>query len=54
MQTISSSRQTRSFGVNKLEATAKGVYLIAVTPFTENGALDLASTDRMVDFYRRY
>ena len=37
--------------MNKLEATAKGVYLIAVTPFTENGALDLASTDRMVDFY---
>lgn len=37
--------------MNKLEATAKGVYLIAVTPFAENGALDLASTDRMVDFY---
>jgi hypothetical protein len=26
------------------------VYLIAVTPFTGSGALDLASTDRMVDF----
>jgi 4-hydroxy-tetrahydrodipicolinate synthase len=37
--------------VNKLDRTAKGVYLIAVTPFTEDGALDLASTDRMVDFY---
>ena len=37
--------------MNKLAATAKGVYLIAVTPFTENGSLDLASTDRMVDFY---
>lgn len=37
--------------MNKLNAAAKGVYLIAVTPFTENGALDLASTDRMVDFY---
>lgn len=37
--------------MNKLDATAKGVYLIAVTPFTENGSLDLASTDRMVDFY---
>jgi 4-hydroxy-tetrahydrodipicolinate synthase len=36
--------------VNKLDATAKGVYLIAVTPFTDSGALDLASTDRMVDF----
>jgi 4-hydroxy-tetrahydrodipicolinate synthase len=33
------------------DESAKGVYLIAVTPFTENGALDLESTDRMVDFY---
>lgn len=36
--------------MNKLEPSAKGVYLIAVTPFTDSGALDLASTDRMVDF----
>ena len=33
-----------------LHATAKGVYLITVTPFTDAGALDLPSTDRMVDF----
>ena len=33
-----------------LDATATGVYLITVTPFTDSGALDLASTDRMVDF----
>jgi len=33
-----------------LDTNAKGVYLIAVTPFTDSGALDLASTDRMVDF----
>ena len=33
-----------------LDATAKGVYLITVTPFTDTGALDLSSTDRMVDF----
>ncbi len=33
-----------------LDATAKGVYLITVTPFTDSGALDLESTDRMVDF----
>ncbi len=33
-----------------LNATATGVYLITVTPFTDSGALDLASTDRMVDF----
>ena len=33
-----------------LNTSATGVYLIAVTPFTDSGALDLASTDRMVDF----
>ena len=33
-----------------LYATAKGVYLITVTPFTDSGDLDLPSTDRMVDF----
>jgi len=37
--------------MNTLDASAKGVYLIAVTPFTDSGALDLDSTDRMVDFY---
>lgn len=36
--------------MNTLDASAKGVYLITVTPFSDNGALDLASTDRMVDF----
>lgn len=36
--------------MNRLDASAKGVYLIAVTPFTDSGTLDLASTDRMVDF----
>ena len=36
--------------MNQLDASAKGVYLITVTPFTDGGALDLASTDRMVDF----
>ncbi|MEW5879995.1 MAG: dihydrodipicolinate synthase family protein [Pseudomonadota bacterium] len=35
----------------RLDETARGVYLIAVTPFTDSGALDLESTDRMVDFY---
>lgn len=34
-----------------LSETAKGVYIIAVTPFHPDGALDLDSTDRMVDFY---
>jgi len=36
--------------MNTLDTSAKGVYLITVTPFTDSGALDLASTDRMVDF----
>jgi 4-hydroxy-tetrahydrodipicolinate synthase len=36
--------------MNTLDPSARGVYLIAVTPFTDSGALDLASTDRMVDF----
>jgi 4-hydroxy-tetrahydrodipicolinate synthase len=36
--------------VKLLDASAKGVYLITVTPFTDTGALDLPSTDRLVDF----
>lgn len=35
----------------RLDETAKGVYVITVTPFTEAGALDLESTDRVIDFY---
>lgn len=30
---------------------SKGVFVIAATPFKQDGALDLESTDRMVDFY---
>jgi 4-hydroxy-tetrahydrodipicolinate synthase len=37
--------------LTRLTVDAKGVYIIAATPFTDNGALDLASIDRMVDFY---
>lgn len=37
--------------MNQLSASATGVYLIAVTPFTDSGELDLQSTDSMVDFY---
>lgn len=36
--------------MSTLDASATGVYLITVTPFTDAGALDLASTDRMVEF----
>ncbi|SFZ83357.1 4-hydroxy-tetrahydrodipicolinate synthase [Devosia enhydra] len=32
-------------------STAKGVYVIAATPFTETGEIDYASMDRMIDFY---
>ncbi|WP_108396102.1 dihydrodipicolinate synthase family protein [Devosia submarina] len=34
-----------------LTEDAKGVYIIAVTPFTPEGEVDWASVDRMVDFY---
>jgi 4-hydroxy-tetrahydrodipicolinate synthase len=36
--------------VKPFDTSAQGVYLITVTPFTDSGALDLPSTDRMVDF----
>ena len=35
----------------KLTGQAKGVYIIAATPFTDDGALDLQSVDRLTDFY---
>jgi 4-hydroxy-tetrahydrodipicolinate synthase len=35
----------------RLDETAAGVYIIAVTPFRDDGALDLASADRLVEFY---
>ena len=34
-----------------LDETAAGVYIITVTPFADDGALDLPSVDTMVDFY---
>lgn len=34
-----------------LDATASGVFTIAVTPFRPDGALDEESLDRMTDFY---
>jgi 4-hydroxy-tetrahydrodipicolinate synthase len=35
----------------RLTEDARGVYVIAVTPFADDGALDLDSIDSMVDFY---
>ena len=37
--------------MTRLNEDARGVYVIALTPFDDTGALDLDSTDRMVDFY---
>ncbi len=34
-----------------LSADAKGVYVIAATPFTDAGAIDYASIDHLVEFY---
>src|SRR6266404_9214922 len=39
--------------VSKLTEDAKGVYIIAATPFTDDGALDLQSLDTLTDFYLR-
>lgn len=35
----------------KLSEKSRGIFIIAATPFHEDGALDLESTDRLVDFY---
>ncbi|PJX55972.1 MULTISPECIES: dihydrodipicolinate synthase family protein [unclassified Klebsiella] len=34
-----------------INANSKGVYVIGVTPFEDNGAIDFESLDRVVDFY---
>jgi 4-hydroxy-tetrahydrodipicolinate synthase len=34
-----------------LDETARGVYIISATPFTDAGEMDWASTDRLMDFY---
>jgi 4-hydroxy-tetrahydrodipicolinate synthase len=36
---------------DKLNEQAKGVYIIAATPFTDEGAVDLQSVDTLTDFY---
>jgi hypothetical protein len=33
-----------------LDESARGVYVISVTPFDDRGALDLDGTDRLIDF----
>lgn len=34
-----------------INTSSKGVYVIAVTPFTEDGAIDIPSIDSVTDFY---
>ncbi|MGF1660357.1 MAG: dihydrodipicolinate synthase family protein [Rubrimonas sp.] len=34
-----------------IDRTTRGVYVIAATPFAEDGSLDLASIDSLVDYY---
>lgn len=36
---------------DRIDRHSEGVFIIAATPFSSSGALDLESTDRMVDFY---
>lgn len=43
---MSEDRSTRLF-----DRTTGGVYAIAPTPFTPDGAVDFASIDRLIDFY---
>jgi 4-hydroxy-tetrahydrodipicolinate synthase len=35
-----------------LDESARGVYAISATPFTDTGEMDWASTDRLMDFYQ--
>jgi len=37
--------------IEKLNEKTKGVYIIAATPFADDGALDLDSTDSLTEFY---
>ncbi|WP_137133337.1 dihydrodipicolinate synthase family protein [Rhizobium sp. FKY42] len=37
--------------MSRISADSKGVFIIAVTPFEDDGTIDTASVDRMVDFY---
>jgi len=38
-------------GKHRLDETASGVYIISATPCAQDGALDLDSADRLVEFY---
>ena len=36
---------------SRLDETAHGVYIISATPFSDDGALDYTSLDRLIEFY---
>ncbi|MCS0495773.1 dihydrodipicolinate synthase family protein [Ancylobacter sp. MQZ15Z-1] len=36
---------------HRISESTRGVYIISPTPFTEDGKVDLASTDTLLDFY---
>ena len=36
---------------DKISESSNGVYIIAATPFADDGELDLASIDSLIDFY---
>jgi len=50
-QVLQETRRESVMSAAKLSETAKGVYIIAATPFTDDGALDLQSVDTLTDFY---
>src|SRR6478736_10577133 len=52
-QVLQETRRESAMSAAKLDETAKGVYIIAATPFTDDGALDLQSVDTLTDFYLR-
>jgi len=45
-------RSGEETGMTRLSTTASGVFVIAVTPFHDDGTIDEGSADQMVDFYR--
>src|SRR5437016_161224 len=47
---ITNPREVRTMS-HLLDASAKGVYTIAATPFADSGAIDWPSVDSLVEFY---
>jgi 4-hydroxy-tetrahydrodipicolinate synthase len=45
------AREHHAMPSHRIGRETKGLFVIAATPFTENGAVDFASIDTMVDFY---